>query len=255
MRATAFEFRYRFWLFFLTYLVGFGCYRFDHVDATEALVRWIFASTDPRLDSVQARHAFQTLLFISAGIVATAAWIRTWAGAYMRTEVVHDVALHTNRLVADGPYRRLRNPLYLGTLLLGVGLAMLASRIGAVVIILGAWLIVARLIGREEAALVESQGEPYRAFLAAVPSLWPSLRPRLPAGGMETRWLHALLGEAWLWIFALNGMLLAWTLDGRRYRELLWAPAVAYFLAWILVKHLRKQSYELAESGKPFSKV
>jgi protein-S-isoprenylcysteine O-methyltransferase Ste14 len=235
MRATEFEFRYRFWLISLTYFAGFGCYWFDHLNATVALVRWIFSSSDPHLNSLAARHAIQGLFILSAGLVTAAAWMRTWGGAYLRTEVVRDGAVRTEKLVADGPYRHLRNPLYFGNLLLVAGMAMLASRTGSVVLILGNLLIVLRLIGREEAALVQSQGEAYRAFLAAVPRLWPSLRPRLPASRLQPRWFQAFLGEAWVWIFALNGFVFAWRLSLTLYYTLQCVSASAYFLVWIVL--------------------
>jgi hypothetical protein len=34
----------------------------------------------------------------------------------------HDTALHSDKLVADGPYRHLRNPLYAGVFLINGGL-------------------------------------------------------------------------------------------------------------------------------------
>ena len=242
MRATHFEFRYRFWFICLTYFVGFECYNFDHLNASVALARWLFSASDPHLHSLAARHAIQGLFVLAAGLVTAAAWIRTWAGAYMRTEVVHDTTLHTERLVADGPYRHLRNPLYLGNMLLAAGMAFVASRAGAVVIILGNLLVVIRLIGREESALVHSQGEPYRAFLAAVPRLCPSLLPRLPASGMQPRWLQAFGGEAHLWAFALNGFLFAWKLNQHLYYTLLWVSAGAYFLMWMVLKRVRRRN-------------
>ena len=240
MRATEFEFHNRFWLICLAYFLGFGCYRFDHVNVVGGVVRWIFSRSDPPLASLAARHTIQGLFVFSALLVTAAAWIRTWAGAYLRSEVVHDMAVRTERLVADGPYRHLRNPLYFGNMLLATGLALLASRAGALVIILGNLLIVLRLIGREEAALSQSQGDGYRAFLAAVPRLWPSLSPRLPAGGERPKWPQAFLGEAWLWIFAVNGFLFAWKLNFHLYETLLWGPAGAYLLMWIVVRTLSR---------------
>jgi len=227
MRATEFEFRNRFWFICLTYFVGFGSYQFDHMNATVALVWWVFSRSDPHLDSLAARHAIQGLFALSATLVTAAAWIRTWGGAYLRREVVFDPAVHTERLVADGPYRHLRNPLYLGNLLLATGMALLASRTGGLVLIVVNLLIVLRLIGREEAAMAQSQGEAYQAFLASVPRLWPSLRPRLPAGGLQPKWFQAFLGEAHLWAFALNGFLFAWKLNSRLYFSIL---AVAFLM-------------------------
>ena len=58
-----------------------------------------------------------------AALVFVAALLRTWATAYLRTEIVHDAPQHAEALVADGPYRYVRNPLYLANLPLiaGVG--------------------------------------------------------------------------------------------------------------------------------------
>jgi len=242
MRATEFEFRYRFWFILITYFVGFGCYNLDHVNAVDALARWVFRGSDPDLNSLTARHAIQGVFALAAALVTAAAWIRTWGGAYLRTEVVHDSAVHTERLVADGPYRHLRNPLYFGNMLLAIGLALMASRTGAVVLILGNLLIVLRLIGREEADLAQAQGEGYRTFLAAVPRLWPSLRPRLPAGGLQPRWFQAFLGEAWMWTFAVDGFLFAWKLSGRLYNIVFCVCGAAYFLVWMMLGRFRTRN-------------
>jgi protein-S-isoprenylcysteine O-methyltransferase Ste14 len=251
MRATDVEFRHRFWFILLTYFVGFGSYAFDHLNAAEALARWIFSRSDPRLDSLAARHALQGLFVLSAILVTAAAWIRTWGGAYLRSEVVHDAAVHTDRLVADGPYRYLRNPLYFGNMLLATGLALLASRTGGVILILGNLLIVRRLIGREEAAMAHSQGEAYRAYRAAVPRLWPSLRPRLPASGFEPKWPQSFLGEAWMWTFAMNGFLFAWTLDIRLYNIILCVSAAAYFLMRMVLERLRRRNSPSSTLDRP----
>jgi len=251
MRATKFEFRNRFWFICLTYFVGFGCYWFDHLNAAEALARWMFSGSDPHLDSLAARHALQGVFTLSATLVTAAAWIRTWGGAYLRTEVVHDTAVRTERLVADGPYRRLRNPLYFGNILLAVGMAMMASRTGSVVVIVGNLLIVLRLIGWEEAAMAQSQGEAYRAYRAAVPRLWPSLRPRLPAGGMQPRWLEAFLGESHIWIFALAGFLFAWKLNQHLYFTLLWVSLAARILIWNVLERVRRRNSPTPASGPP----
>ena len=49
MRASEWEFRHRFWLICLAYFVGFMCYRFDNLNAAEALARWMFSRRDPHL--------------------------------------------------------------------------------------------------------------------------------------------------------------------------------------------------------------
>jgi len=108
-----------------------------------------------------------------------------------------------------------------------------------------------RLIGREEAALVEAQGESYRAYLAAVPRLWPSLTPRVPAGGAQPRWRQAFLGEAWIWFLALDGFLFTWKLNQRLYFVTLGVSAGAYFLAWIVLKRWRRRNSPAPAPDRP----
>jgi len=249
MQATTFEFRHRFWFIILTYFVAFMCYRFDHLNATDAFVHWMLRGRNPNLGSLASRNIIQGLLTLSAVLVAAAAGVRTWAGAYLRAEVVFDTKVHSDRVVADGPYRHLRNPLYLGNMLLAFGIAMLASRTGAVILILGNLLVVLRLIGREEAELLQSQGAEYRAFQAAVPRVWPSLSPRLPASGLSPRWEQAFLGESHLWTLALNGFIFAWTLDTRLYYAILGVAGVAYFLMRTAQKRVRRQKSQHAPAA------
>jgi hypothetical protein len=167
--------------------------------------------------------------------------MRTWGSAYLRAEVVHDSALRTEKLVADGPFRYVRNPLYFGNLLLAAGVGLQACRTGWFVLVIGQMLFLRRLIAREETVLREAQGEAYRAYLAAVPRLWPSLRPRVPAGGTQPRWLQGFLGEGWMWILALDGLLFAWRLNLPFYYGVLWICAAAYLLRWIVMRSLRRR--------------
>jgi len=141
--------------------------------------------------------------------------LRTWATAYLDGSVVHDAHLHAERLVAEGPYRHTRNPLYLGMILLAAGYAFAASRLGAVVMLGGTIVVTLRLIGREEAALSASQTASYEGFRRAVPRLWPSLRPRLPAGGARPRWGRAFASELMMWGFAATLGVFAVVLDPR----------------------------------------
>ncbi len=129
----------------------------------------------------------------------------------MRSDVVHDPRVHDSRLVADGPYRYVRNPLYLGTILMAFGIAFAASRSGFVVLMLAITFFQYRLTLREERALEATQGEDYRRYLEAVPRLIPSLRPRVAAGEMRPRWGQAIGGELFMWCFALAYVLFAAT--------------------------------------------
>jgi protein-S-isoprenylcysteine O-methyltransferase Ste14 len=200
-RATDFEFLNRFWLIGGIFFLGFSCYSLDRLNACEALARLILgqaiATDSPSLDRLE-----RIILIAGTLLAVLAALIRSWAVAYLRSSVVHDANIHSDRLVADGPYRYLRNPLYFGNILLALGMGLLASRIGYLLIVAGMTLFNYRLILREEADLLQSRGESYRRYLDAVPRLFPFLRPRVPAGPGIPNWLDGFASEIFIWAFA-----------------------------------------------------
>lgn len=214
MRATEMEFRYRFWFIGLIFWAAFSCYSFDHVNAGAAIARLLLGGHF-NVHSPHDRLVAQAIFAGAAALTIAAAMVRTWGAAYLKSDVVHDFDLRNEVLVADGPYRRFRNPLYFGTILLGAGMGLMASRLGWFVLVVMLYLFHLRLIGREEAGLRKTQGESYAAYCATVPRLWPALRPRVPAGGMKPRWRQAFLGEAFIWIMALAVALFAVTLNQR----------------------------------------
>ena len=101
-------------------------------------------------------------------------------------------------MLADGPYRRTRNPLYLGTLLHTVGVALLMPPAGAVFAIAAIWIVQVRLALAEEPFLTGRFGEAYREYEAKVPRFLPSPKPLVPAGGQRPRWVQAVLGESYM---------------------------------------------------------
>jgi hypothetical protein len=147
-------------------------------------------------------------LIFGAGalLIFLAAVLRTWATAYLRTEVVHDVSQHSESLVADGPYRYTRNPLYLANLPMVAGIGVMASRFVWLFMFVGAWVFVYRLILREEDGLLQTQGDWYCAYLKAVPRFWPALKPR---------WGQAIAGEMIFWLFGVAVLCFAITLNLR----------------------------------------
>src|SRR5580658_2452652 len=168
-QASEFEFRARFWFIFGLFWLGFLLYVVDRVNVSVALSRLFLGHPDE--NSAQFGHAVLAFFALGTVFVTLGALIRSWAESYLHSSIVHDAALHGEQLVADGPYRYVRNPLYLGNLLLAIGIGVLASRAGFVVLALGMWIFLYRLILREEATLLASQGESYRRYYAAVPRL------------------------------------------------------------------------------------
>lgn len=198
MKATDFEFRYRALLIGLVYWIGYSAYSIDHKGVVQVLVHWMLGPNSPHgLLAARILFGFATLL------VAFGAFVRTWGAAYLRANVVHDAKLHATELVADGPYRYVRHPLYLGSIVTTVGTGFTASPVGFIIMIGALTLLYLRLVGREETQMQEQQGEAYREFCRRVPRLWPSLRPRVPATGAMPQWGQAFRGEGFMWGFAL----------------------------------------------------
>jgi len=197
MASGNFLFRLRGLWFGLIFWAGFSLYSVRRQNIIEELSR----GGQSRFGWNQDAMAYALLALMSVCAIA-AALIRTWASAYLSATVVHDARLHSETLVADGPYRHVRNPLYFGTLLLAVAFALMASWLGFVVIVVGISALTLALIATEEAGLRASQGEPYRAYLKAVPRLLPSLGPRIPASGRQANWTNGIRGELYMWSFA-----------------------------------------------------
>jgi hypothetical protein len=132
--------------------------------------------------------------------------------------------------VAAGPYRYLRNPLYLGTFIHTLALALLMPPTGALFSIVLIGLFQLRLIAAEEAFLSLTVGEPYLAYKSQVPSLLPSLRPRVAASSAHPAWLTAILGELYMWGVAISFLALGW-----RYNSMLIVQGVVISLGISLV--------------------
>ena len=188
------------------------------------------------------------LLFAFAGfLLVVAALIRTWASSYLQATVVYAAEVKTESLVADGPYRRVRNPLYFANVLLAIGMGAMMSRTGFFVALAAMVLFCYRLILREEAELQASQGEQYERYCNAVPRFWPSLRPRIASAGRQAKWTEGFKAESWYWGFAAAVVAFAITLSLKLFFVIL-GTSLALF--WVSSIVLEKKSNSQA-SGSP----
>ncbi|PZS20328.1 MAG: isoprenylcysteine carboxyl methyltransferase [Pseudonocardiales bacterium] len=90
-------------------------------------------------------------------------------------------AAPTQELVIGGPYRHVRNPMYLAVLAAILGQALLLGRIVLLIYAGVFWLIVASFARfYEEPILSDSYGEQYAAYHRAVPGWLPRLRQWSP---------------------------------------------------------------------------
>ena len=152
MRLAELVFRHRFAAFAAVFATSFA---FAAVDHTPTAVR-VARSVALHAPDVPFDAALRGVMWAGALCVVAAAALRTWATAYLRSGVVHDGAVHAEALVADGPYRRVRNPLYVGGLLLAVGYATVPPLAGAHWMIGGVLAVNLALVSVEERALAAS---------------------------------------------------------------------------------------------------
>lgn len=234
MRASEFEFRHRWWVIFFLFFVAFSAYSVDPVNSGAAIATWVAR----RLGTARADDSYRLVFACGAILLAFAAILRTWGTAYLQAEVMRDAKVHTERLVADGPYRYVRNPLYLGNILMAVAIGLMASRIGFLVLSLGMTVFVVRLLLREEAELARDRGESYRLYCAAVPRLVPSAVPLVPPAGNPPHWGQAFRAELMAWLMALSMAAFAATMNIR----IFWGVfLVAVAASWLLKRPAGKQ--------------
>lgn len=221
MRASAFEFRFRFAIHTVIYILGFAAVwnKWLHLDKVGTW-QWLAAYLS-RTKVMSFSAATITVLVLGIVLALAAAALRTWGTAYLGARVVKDGAMQGERIVPAGPYRYLRNPLYLGTFLHTLALALLMLPSGAIFTIVLIGLFQLRLISAEEHFLGTKLGESYRAYRSKVPRLVPALTPRLEDSGARPQWMTAAIGEIYFWGVALTFLVLGW-----RYNSLLMVQGV-----------------------------
>lgn len=237
MKATDFEFRNRFWIFGGFYWIGFALYNLDRLNIIQFAV--------DRAIGANGTHANLWLrigLAFAASLCFLCAALRTWATAYLNADVMQDHALHSEKIVADGPYRHVRNPLYLGGMLLAVGMGLLMSRSGFIFVVIGVAIFSLRLIGLEEANLAKERGASFVEFCRRVPRLLPSLAPRVPASGLQPQWKQAFLGELFMWGFFLAALGFAISLQAKYLIAIIVVALAAYIVRSYWVFRRRKSA-------------
>ena len=230
MKATHWEFTKRALVFGLIFAVPFQLYLLDHQNSAAAFASWLGDKL-----RMNAEFVARLLFAFAALVMAAAALIRTWASAYLHANVVYAAEVKTESLVADGPYRWVRNPLYFANVLLAIGAGALMSRTGFFVAIAAMLLFCYRLILREEFELQASRGEQYERYRKAVPRLWPSLRPGIPSAGSRARWSEGFKAEFWCWGFPVAFVAFASSLSLKLYLVILAASTLLLWLSSVVL--------------------
>lgn len=114
---------------------------------------------------------FRGFVLVGLGVA-----IRFWAAGHIRLYRVAEV--QARELVVWGPYAYVRNPLYWGNFLAGLGFTVMAAWGPGYLLFLALFLLMyAVIVPLEEEYLAGTFGAAYTAYRAEVHRLWPRLRP------------------------------------------------------------------------------
>jgi protein-S-isoprenylcysteine O-methyltransferase Ste14 len=209
MSAAGLAFRFRIPLFILLYLLGFFP-PWDFLAGSRGTL-WLAASAwVARVGGIGLAAATIGVTLAALLCLVAGAILRVWGTAYLGFGVMRGAALAGDQLVAAGPYYYVRNPLYLGSWLLAVGVCILMPPSGAVFFLPAFSVYTLLLIGVEERFLTKRQGDVYLQYRRRVPRLWP----RLAAGDITSsgspRWISAFLNETYPIAITLCFALFAW---------------------------------------------
>jgi protein-S-isoprenylcysteine O-methyltransferase Ste14 len=152
------------------------------------------------------------LAVAGVSVVATGEWIRLWAVRHIG-KISRTRADRLGPLVTTGPFALVRNPLYIGNLVLWVGFA-LSARLAWMV------LLIVPLIGFEyhaivrweEGLLAARRGRDYQTYLSQVPRWFPAWRSGGTAAASFS-WLETLHSERGTLIAIAVGYMLLWLKD------------------------------------------
>ena len=211
MKATAFEFRVRIFIIALIYTLGFFSPWDPLLGSGVRTNMWLDSSSwiaATRWLTLNEATLFVTVCALLFGIAGTA--LRVWATAYLGGATVTDSRMLAGGVVASGPYRHLRNPLYLGTWLLSFPVALLMPVSGAIFALIAILVFEFRLILGEEAFLAGKLGPIYEDYKQRVPRLVPRMLSAIGSADARPKWVQAIVAEVFPVGFTLCFAVLAW---------------------------------------------
>jgi protein-S-isoprenylcysteine O-methyltransferase Ste14 len=237
MKASAIEFRLRMWIQIIIFFIGFWAPWLGPVDFSRRISTLAWLAMEISRLGIASFSVVTPVVIVAGALVALAgAVLRVWGAAYLGYSTVHHEDMQGGAVMAAGPFRYVRNPLYLGGWFMMLAICLLMTPSGALFAMVLVTIFYLRLILGEEAFLEAKLGEPYKEYLHAVPRLVPRLRNGLPASTAKPHWLIAALTEINpIGVFVALAFL-SWSYDN----ELMLKFILATFLLSMVVRGLMK---------------
>ena len=124
---------------------------------------------------IDRRPLWYGMLVASAGEA-----IQVWSASHLKKD---------KRLATSGPYAHVRNPMYFGRFLVGLGIALMIKTPWLTAAYVVLFVVYAHLrVGGEEARLVDYFGEDYAEYRMRVRRFLPRLAPYEKSSGERAKW-------------------------------------------------------------------
>jgi S-adenosylmethionine-diacylglycerol 3-amino-3-carboxypropyl transferase len=165
----------------------------------------------------------RALGYLAAALfMAGASFLRIWSGSVLTSRRMMSFKVKTDALLSSGPYKLVRNPIYLADLVAFTGFALCLPPIGLLLPVL-LFLHYTQLIGYEEISLRKEFGRDYALYQSRVPRLLPGFGAfkRLGAALQEITVTRDGIRHDALYLLFIPGFILAAATG-----KLAWAVAV-----------------------------
>ena len=143
----------------------------------------------------------QASLVLGCALSCVGLWLRGWAAGHLAKN---------EDLACSGPYRFLRNPLYLGTLTVAAGLVLASRQTGLAILFGAVFLFVYLPVIEQEEQHLRKIFPAFETYAQAVPLLLPTFG--FAGGGKKFRWSLYLRNQEYQAAlgFLAGAALLAW---------------------------------------------
>jgi protein-S-isoprenylcysteine O-methyltransferase Ste14 len=155
----------------------------------------VVLSAPPSMEGGWVDFAFDQIAWLAFLVGALLRW---WATLYIGGR-------KTSSLTCEGPYSLCRNPIYLGTFMMGLSVAIfLESLTFAAAFLLASWIYLSTTVPAEERRLQKRYGSEFSDYCQEVPRFLPRLKTFRSAPVVEVR-IKGLFAEAiraarWIWL-------------------------------------------------------
>ena len=130
----------------------------------------------------------------SVALVVLGLALRAWAGGCAGSHT-RNATIEAPRLVTGGPFAYVRNPIYLASIILGLGMVGLLGDPWMFALYAGVFIFLyTSIVPAEEAFLRKTFPDEFARYCANVPRMWPRLRPWRDASPVSFA-SSALIGE------------------------------------------------------------